>query len=968
MIKKKKKFLSQLNLQVQKQLIVGVDSKKGIAMTTVKSSVRLPKTSFSMKAHLAQTEPITLKFWQEKKVYETLQKRNENGPLFTLHDGPPYANGHLHMGHALNKILKDIIIKYKAMHGYHTPYTPGWDCHGLPIEWMVEANYKEKGQTKDQISTPHFRSACREFAEKWVKIQSEEFQRLGVLGDWQRPYLTMDKKNEKRITEKLFTFLNNGGLYKSVKPVYWSVVEQTALAEAEVEYKDKKSPSIFVGFHIQKTPDPDLVDAQAVIWTTTPWTLPANRAIAYHPDITYVLVRLSKEGEPSRRIIIAKELTEAFANTTGFKIDILKEFPGIHLNGTNAKHPWYGQGYNFDVPLLPGEHVTLDQGTGLVHTAPGHGQEDFILGKKFGLEIAQPISDSGTYYDHIPLWAREHVYKVNPKIIASLQECGSLLYQSELTHSYPHSWRSKAPLIFRTTPQWFISMEKNQLREKALKTIDGVRWIPEQGRNRLWSMVADRPDWCLSRQRIWGIPLPLFLHKETQEILKDSDLNAKILEKIGREGTDFWFQENIKQELLSPKYMPDEYEKCTDILDVWFESGASYSFIEQNSGSTHLPIDLYLEGSDQHRGWFQSTLLIALGADGSTPYKTVLTHGFIVDEHGYKLSKSKGNAVNLDDVLKQDGADILRLWVAGSDYQEDMRLGKQIIKFQQENYRKLRNTLRFMLGNLPKSGVQDITYQDLPILEKFTLHQLACATETCKKHLENYNIHGIYRTLFTLSVSLSSFYFDIRKDTLYCEGSTSHQYKACVYVLNILFKTLTKWLAPILSFTAEEAWQNYIPGGNSIFLQSIESCPLAWKNDGISEKMGKAKSLRSFVNGCLEKARENKIIGSSLDASVTVYLPSSWESTQDNISFINFFTLEEWADFFIVSSVAFVKHPGPDFIIMEDPEAQGIAIKVGPHNGKKCARCWKYSSNIKVFGDEKADVCPRCYEVLNETS
>ncbi len=765
----------------------------------------------------------------------------------------------------------------------------------------------------------------------------------------------MDLKNEKRITEKLFKFLMNGGLYKSVKPVYWSVVEQTALAEAEVEYKDKTSPSIFVGFKIHSAQDPDFIGAHALIWTTTPWTLPANRAIAYNPDVTYVLAEIKESNAAFQKIIVAQDLLSSIEKETGHTLTVLKSFSGTALSNTLAQHPWRGQGYEFDVPLLPGDHVTLDQGTGLVHTAPGHGQEDFVLGKKFNLEIAQPVGDDGFYYKHVPLWAGEHVYKVNDKIIASLKEANSLLFHSEITHSYPHSWRSKAPLIFRTTPQWFISMETNELREKALKTINtDVQWIPPQGRNRLHAMVSGRPDWCLSRQRVWGIPLPIFVHKETQEILKDPDLNEKILARIEEEGTDFWFNEKTTEELLAPKYNPSDYQKSTDILDVWFESGCSYSFLKETDVS-HLPIDLYLEGSDQHRGWFQSTLLVALGADNKTPYKTVLTHGFIVDEHGYKLSKSKGNAVNLDDVLKQDGADILRLWVAGSDYQDDLRLGKQIIKFQQENYRKLRNVLRFMLGNLPEDQeIESIPYNQLPLLEKFTLHHLAHVIETCEKHLMAYNLHGLYRELFSFCVTLSSFYFDIRKDTLYCEGEKSLTYKSCLFVLNTLFETLTKWLAPILSFTAEEAWQKRFPG-ESIFLQPLNSVPSEWKNPELNAPLETCRLLKSQVNGTLEKARAEKLIGSSLEASLKIYMPE--EETLKTL-----FTAEEWADFFIVSSVSFVETPEADF---ETIEGSNLKLKVEKHTGKKCARCWKYVETLHATEEENDSVCTRCHEVLH---
>ncbi|PLX30028.1 MAG: isoleucine--tRNA ligase [Alphaproteobacteria bacterium] len=928
-------------------------------MTDVKKSVRLPQTPFGMKARLAETEPQTLSWWQTQNIYQKIQDKNKNNQTYALHDGPPYANGHLHMGHALNKILKDVFLKYKAMQGFKTPFTPGWDCHGLPIEWKVEEEYKQKGQDKEEVGATGFRQACRDFAQKWVAVQSEEFQRLGVFADWQQPYLTMTHQNEALITEKLYQFLMKGDLYKSVKPVYWSVVEQTALAEAEVEYKDKKSPSIYVAFKIVDSPVARLKGAEALIWTTTPWTLPANRAIAYHPDVAYVLTEVRLENGQRHSLLMATELVDKVQSALGINVEVIEHFQGQDLAGTKAQHPWYETGYDFEVPLLPGEHVTTDQGTGLVHTAPGHGVEDFQLGKQFGIDVAQPVADDGTYYDHVPMWAGHHVYKVNEAIIEALDKVGALCGRSDIVHSYPHSWRSKAPLIYRTTPQWFVSMEANQLRQKALAAIDQVKWIPTQGRNRIQAMVAGRPDWCVSRQRLWGIPLPLFIHKETQEILKDNKLNQRIVTKIAKEGTDFWFDDDAVRALLEPEYDLADYIKIDDILDVWFESGCSYQFIRENPDISML-VDLYLEGSDQHRGWFQSSLLVGMAADGKAPFKSVLTHGFIVDEQGYKLSKSKGNAVNLADIVKQDGVDILRLWVAGSDYQNDMRLGKQVIKVQQENYRKIRNVLRFMLGNMPEQGCEiSVPYQDLPVLEKYALAHLYSVIKTCEKHLEDVNIHGIYRELFQFCVDLSSFYFDVRKDVLYCEGERSTTYQGSVYVLAQIFQAVCTWLAPILSFTAEEAWQVFKPG-DSVFLSDLAQPDEQWCDENLSKKVKVLRLLRDQVNWALEQARVTKKIRSSLEAVVEIYVLDMLEGMARD-ALLDTFTASEWCDFFIVSQVAFVSDPLADLLTQE---GQDIAVAVRAHPGQKCQRCWKYGDGYTLVGPEELAVCGRCHDVL----
>ena len=662
-----------------------------------KNTVFLPKTDFAMKANLATREPEFLEQWNNIDLYATLRRQSKDRKKFILHFGPPYANGHIHIGHALTETLKDIVNKTYQMLGYDAPMVPGWDCHGLPIEWKIEESYRDAGLNKDDVDLLEFRAECRTFAAKWVDVQKEEFKRLGIIPDWKAPYSTMDFKTEARIIEQLGKFLLNGSLYQGQKPVMWSVVEKTALAEAEVEYNDHTSDSIYVAFPITKTPLPILKNCAAVIWTTTPWTLPGNRAIAYGDDIEYSVLKMDKHQNP---VLIATDLVTDFLSQLEIETyELLGTLKGNTLSGVVCAHPLHGHGYDFPVPFLPGDHVTTEAGTGLVHTAPGHGLEDFELGEKFDIEVPLTVGDDGRYYDSVPEFAGVHIFKANPKVIEAIEKKGLLLHTTKIIHSYPHSWRSKAPLIYRTTAQWFISMDKSDLRSNALKAIEQVSWVPTQGKNRIRSMDESRPDWCLSRQRAWGTPMTLFIHKQTREVLRDAEVHARIVDAVAIEGGDTWYTSEASR-FLGSKYNADDYEKVTDILDVWFDSGCSHEFVLKDREELTWPADLYLEGSDQHRGWFQTSLLEACGTIGEAPYRQVLTHGFTLDEKGHKMSKSQGNTVAPTTVINSLGADILRLWVVSVDYTEDHRIGNEILKYQEDIYRRFRNTLRYLLGAL----------------------------------------------------------------------------------------------------------------------------------------------------------------------------------------------------------------------------------------------------------------------------
>ena len=672
----------------------------------IKDSILLPKTEFSMKADLPKKEPAILDSWQKNNLYESLRNDSKDKEKFILHDGPPYANGHLHMGHALNKILKDIIVKYQQLLNKNSIYVPGWDCHGLPIEWKIEEEYRAKKKNKDDVPVLEFRKQCRDFANKWIDIQKKEFQRLGVIGDWDNPYTTMHYHAEAQIVRELGKFLENGGIYKGHRPVLWSVVEKTALADAEVEYQDHKSTTIYTCFPIEKSSEPKFSDHSIVIWTTTPWTIPGNRALAVHEDIEYQSLTINK-NDINKKVIIAKDLIENFIKENEISEHTLNfEIKGKELIGLNCKHPLFDSGYDFTVPVLHGDFVTTEQGTGIVHICPVHGMDDFLLGKQHNLELPMTIDEGGIYYEHIPVFAGKHIFKVDQDVCDEINKCNNLISQGVLIHSYPHSWRSKAPLVYKNTSQWFISMEKNGLREKALEAIDQTDFFPKQGQNRLRSMIQDRPDWCVSRQRVWGVPLPIFVNKKTGEPLRDNKVIERIASIYEQEGGDAWFNSEPSR-FLSPDYDSNEYEQVKDVVEVWFDSGSTHSYVLETREDLQWPASMYLEGSDQHRGWFHSSLLESCGTRGRAPFESILSHGFVVDGKGRKMSKSIGNVISPDEIINKYGADILRIWVVASDYSEDLKIDNQIINYQIDSYRKIRNTIRFLLGNLNNFSVND---------------------------------------------------------------------------------------------------------------------------------------------------------------------------------------------------------------------------------------------------------------------
>ncbi|WP_331255432.1 isoleucine--tRNA ligase [Candidatus Bealeia paramacronuclearis] len=915
-----------------------------------------------MKGDLPQKEPQILEKWEKDKLYEKLQKKAQGRPKFVLHDGPPYANGKLHTGHALNRILKDIVLKTHYKLGYLTPFVPGWDCHGLPIESEVEKAYREKGMNKDEVPLPQFLKECRAFASKWVDDQRRDSKRLGVLADWDNPYLTMDYSSESHIAGLLWDFLEKGDLYRGEKPVMWSVVEKTALAEAEVEYKDHTSSSIYVAFPIESSPIAHLKGTCAVIWTTTPWTLPGNRAIAYSPEMMYVLLEILdvEDGRLSQKelkILIAQDLLEDVTKNIGVRsYKVLETISGEELEGTIAHHPFQGQGYDFDVPLLPGSHVMADAGTGLVHTAPGHGIEDFSVGKVFGLELPRTVSEDGTYYAHVPLFAGLHVYKANGPVIEKLKEMGALLNEDKILHSYPHSWRSKTPLIYRTTPQWFISMEKHGLREKAVAAIQDVKWHPESSINRIRSMVEGRPDWCVSRQRTWGVPIALFVHKETGEPLQDLDVKNRILKAIAEKGSVVWFEED-PQVFLGEKYNAEDYEQIRDILDVWFDSAATSSFVLKARPELGWPADLYLEGSDQHRGWFQTSLLVSTGLYGKAPFKEVLTHGFLMYEDGEKMSKSKGNVIAPQEIGDKMGIDVLRLWVVGIDYGDDMRIGPEILKRQEDIYRRYRNTFRYLLGALegyiPPSSFDA---SSLPTLEKWVLHRLKEIDLKVRESTFAYDFLGLYSEIHHFcSVDLSAFYFDIRKDALYCDDPEGALRQGVLWTFDQIFESLIRWLAPVISFTAEEAWHVRHPHiETSIHEELFTELPQSWLNPELSGKLAIFREARRVLTGALEIARNEKMIGSSLAAHVDVYLDESWkEKLQD----------ADMAELSIVSSLTFHVQNIPSNAFQLE-EVKGIHVVVSPASGEKCARCWKVLPEVGK-SQNHPNLCQRCEEAVS---
>ena len=927
-------------------------------------TILLPKTDFPMKGNLPVREPEIEAVWEKQNLYKHLRKISKGRKKFILHDGPPYANGDIHIGHAMNKILKVFIVRSRQMMGFNAPYVPGWDCHGLPIEWKIEEKYRKKKLNKDEVPPAEFRQECRDFAAHWIEVQKVEFQRLGITGDWDNPYTTMAYAAEATIVSELLKFASQGSLYRGSKPVMWSPVEKTALAEAEVEYHDHTSTMIWVSFPIIKTNQPMFEGASIVIWTTTPWTIPGNRAISYSNNLRYGVITvdevedwsLAKKG---KNLVVSENLIQDFTNSVGIKkyTKLASGMAGADLIGTLCAHPWRGQGYDFDVPLIPADHVTDEQGTGFVHTAPGHGAEDYDAWLAAGYkDIPFTVEGDGRFYDHVPLVAGEHVYKVADHVVELLKDVNVLLHTDKITHSYPHSWRSKAPLIFRNTPQWFISMEKNDLRKKALRAIEDVRWVPGRSKNRIQAMVESKPDWVISRQRAWGVPITVFTHTKTGDLLVDDAVNKRIVAAVNKSGADAWLLTD-PQDFLGSDYKADDYEKCTDILDVWFDSGSTHAFVTEAREDLGQKADVYVEGSDQHRGWFQSSLIESCGTRGEAPYKDVVTHGFVMDGNGKKMSKSLGNVVSPLKVINQYGADILRLWVASTDYFEDVRIGNQILQGQVDSYRKIRNTLRFLLGNLADySEAEAMAPEDMPELERWVLNRLYDLDQLIRAKADVYDFNAIYQALYNFCIlDLSQFYFDIRKDCFYCDDKNSPRRRAARTVLNHLFECLTAWFAPVLVFTAEEVWKTRMgEDAGSVHERLFPDIPESWQDADLAARWQAIRKVRRVVTGALEVDRREKIIGSSLAGAVTIYIDD--EGLKSALEGVDFMEVSITSD----AEVLFDKSPDGAFQL---EDVKGVAVVTAKADGEKCERCWMVLEEVGK-GEKYNDLCNRCTDVV----
>jgi isoleucyl-tRNA synthetase len=916
-----------------------------------KDTLNLPQSSFPMKANLNQREPEILNQWQDNDLYGKMEEAGKDKPLYILHDGPPYANGHIHIGHALNKILKDVILKSKRMEGFSAPYVPGWDCHGLPIELQVEKNL---GSKKHEVSKLQMRKLCREYAGKFIDIQKEEFKRLGVLGDWENPYLTMNYEYEGLTAHELARFAHNGGLYRGKKPVHWCSSCVTALAEAEVEYADHSSPSIYVRFALQddvSTAIPALAGKQAyvVIWTTTPWTIPANLAVAMHPEFDYVALETEKGI-----LIVAEGLKDSFLQATGLTGNVVTTFKAGALERKRCKHPFYDR----DSIILLGEHVTLEAGTGCVHTAPGHGQEDYELALKEGLEIYNPVDNHGKYISTLEFFGGQQVFAANQSVIDKLTEVGALLQTSTISHSYPHCWRCKKPIIFRATEQWFISMKENDLRQKALEAVDQVQWIPKWGRERIYGMIENRPDWCVSRQRSWGVPITAFSCTACGEYIADGAIMDHVAQIFKKESSDVWFDWPTEKLLPAgtacPKCGGTSLEKENDILDVWFDSGVSHAAVLEPNPKLASPADMYLEGSDQHRGWFHSSLLESVGTRGRAPYKNVLTHGFVVDGSGRKMSKSVGNVVAPEEVIKKYGAEILRLWVAAQDYRDDIRISQEILTRLSEAYRRIRNTCKYILGNINDfDPAQDsVEYGKMPEIDRWAMHQLELMKEKVLACYAEYEFHVLYHAVNGFcTVEMSAFYLDILKDRVYTSKKTSLERRSAQTVMYRILDTLLRLIAPVLSFTSDEAWQ-YLPGEHeaSVHLAAFPPLHPEWKDDILVERWERIMKVRTDVSKALELARTDKIIGHSLDAGVTISAPT------ELLVFLREYETE-LASIFIVSQVVLTdelsgcSHPSENI--------EGLRIQVAAAAGEKCERCWCYSEQLGQDTSHPA-ICPKC--------
>ncbi|WFS01379.1 isoleucine--tRNA ligase [Rhizobium tumorigenes] len=936
----------------------------------------LPETEFPMRAGLPQKEPEMAAKWKQMGLYKQLRASAAGREKFVLHDGPPYANGNIHIGHALNKVLKDVITRSFQMRGFDANYVPGWDCHGLPIEWKIEEKYREKGKDKNEVPVNEFRQECRDFAQGWIDIQSEEFRRLGIEGDFDNPYTTMAFHSEARIAGELLKIAKSGQLYRGSKPIMWSVVERTALAEAEVEYHEVESDTIWVKFPVRSAhynpADPAidaLMNASVVIWTTTPWTIPGNRAISYSSKIEYALYEVTEAindfgPQPGEKLIFAKRLAEDAAAKAKVKLTLLSELNPSELFPLTCAHPLADMGYDFKVPLIDGDHVTDDAGTGFVHTAPSHGREDFeawmanarqLEARGISSKIPFPVDDAGFYTEDAfgfgpsaeggaarVLDDNGKKGDANKRVIEALIAAGNLFARGRIKHDYPHSWRSKKPVIFRNTPQWFVYMDKElddgrTLRIRALEAIDQTRFVPAGGQNRLRAMIEQRPDWVLSRQRAWGVPICVFADEEGNVLLDDA-VNERILAAFEKEGADAWFAEGAKDRFLGNEHDGDRWQMVTDILDVWFDSGCTHTFTLEDRPDLKWPADVYLEGSDQHRGWFHSSLLESCATRGRAPYNAVVTHGFTMAEDGRKMSKSLGNTVTPQEVMGQSGADILRLWVMNTDYWEDQRLGKTIIQTNIDSYRKIRNTLRWMLGTLAHDHGDDIAYADLPELEQLMLNRLSELDKVVRGGYDEFDFKRIVRSLSDFAnVELSAFYFDIRKDALYCDAPSSPKRRAALYVIRKLFDCLVLWFAPMMPFTTEEAWLSRDPNAVSVHLEQFPAIPGEWSNEPVAEKWKKVRTVRRAVTGALEIERKDKRIGSSLEAAPVVHVGDpELLAALEGLDF---------AEICITSDIFVVAGEGPaEAFRLEDGTKVAVEQKLA--EGVKCARSWKITKDV----------------------
>ncbi|MUZ62487.1 isoleucine--tRNA ligase [Agrobacterium vitis] len=967
------------------------------------ATLALPQTEFPMRAGLPQKEPEIVARWQQMGLYKKLRASAAGREKFVLHDGPPYANGNIHIGHALNKILKDVITRSFQMRGYDANYVPGWDCHGLPIEWKIEEKYREKGKDKNEVPINEFRQECRDFAAGWIKVQSEDFKRLGIEGDFENPYTTMNFHAEARIAGELLKIAKSGQLYRGSKPIMWSVVERTALAEAEVEYHEVESDTIWVKFPVKsgvlnkssradeekfRLRSEQLTQASVLIWTTTPWTIPGNRAVSFSKKIEYGLYQVThaenKYGpQPEDKVILANALADDCAAKAKVRLDLLTHLEPNEVDSLTLSHPLVSLGYDFDVPLIDGDHVTDDAGTGFVHTAPSHGREDFdawmsaarsLEARGISSKIPFTVDDAGFYTEDAPGFgpsAEGGAARVmddngkkgdaNERVIKALIAANNLFARGRIKHDYPHSWRSKKPVIFRNTPQWFVYMDKElgdgtTLRSRALGAIDDTRFVPAAGQNRLRAMIEGRPDWVLSRQRAWGVPICVFAD-EAGEVLQDETVNARILEAFEVEGADAWFADGAKERFLEGVPNQERWTQVRDILDVWFDSGCTHTFTLEDRPDLKWPADVYLEGSDQHRGWFHSSLLESCATRGRAPYNAVITHGFTMAEDGRKMSKSIGNTISPQDVMAQSGADILRLWVMNTDYWEDQRLGKTIIQTNVDAYRKIRNTVRWMLGTLAHDHGEDIAYDALPELEKLMLHRLAELDVLVRDSYDAFEFKKITRALTDFAnVELSAFYFDIRKDALYCDAPSSPRRRASLFVIRKLFDCMVLWLAPMLPFTTEEAWLSRSPDAVSVHLEQFPMIPAQWLNQPLDGKWAKIRKVRSVVTGALEVERKDKRIGSSLEAAPVVHIADA-----DLMAALEG---QDFAEICITSAISVVAGEGTsDAFRLSDVAAVSVEPKLA--QGRKCARSWRITDDVGSDPDYP-DVSARDAAALRE--